>query len=130
MLVIPTMTYSEKVPVMVGSTIIDQVMGMMTKEELERATVTWRKAHFGAVMSGLLQLPCTTSKEDVKVGKEVIPSPDSDPAASRRFCLDDVQGPVHTTQKVTIPPFGSVSIQGHTAVWGCCMQLYMLAKPA
>ena len=58
------MTYSEKVMVMVGSKIIDQAMGMMTKGELVRASVTWRQAHFGAVMSGLLQLPHTTSKGD------------------------------------------------------------------
>ena len=31
LLVIPTMTYSEKVPVMVGSKIIDQAMGVITK---------------------------------------------------------------------------------------------------
>ena len=57
LLVIPTMTYSEKVPVMVGSKIIDRVMRMITKGELVRATVTWKQAHFGVVMSGLLQLP-------------------------------------------------------------------------
>ena len=51
LLVIPTMTYSEKVPVMAGSEIIDWVMGMMTKGELTRETVTWKQAHFGAVMS-------------------------------------------------------------------------------
>ena len=33
LLVIPTMTYSEKVQVVVGSKIIDQVMGMMTKAD-------------------------------------------------------------------------------------------------
>ena len=53
LLVILTKTYSEKVPVMVGSKIIDRAMGMITKGELARATVTWRQAHFGAFMSGL-----------------------------------------------------------------------------
>ena len=94
LLAMPTTTYSEKVPVMVGSKIIDWVMGMMTNGELVRATVTWRQAHFGAVMSGSLQLAHTTSKEDGEVGKEVTPSPSSDPAASRKFCLDDIQEPV------------------------------------
>ena len=129
-LVIPTMTYSEKVVVVVGSKIIDQTMGMMTKGELVRATATWRQAHFGAVMSGSLQLPYTTSKEDREVGKEFTPSPSSDPAASRGFCLDDVQGPVQTTHKITIPPFWTVSIHSHTGVWGHCTQVHMLAKPA
>ena len=130
LLVIPTTTYSEKVPVMVGSKIIDQEMGMMTKGELVRVTTTLRQAHFGAVMSGSLQLPSTTWKEDREVGKEVTPSPSSDPAASRRFCLDDVWGLVHTTQKVTITPFGTVSIHSHTGVQGHCMWVHMLAKPA
>ena len=62
LLVILTTTYSEKVPVVVRSKIIDWVMGMMTKGELARATVTWKQAYFGAVMSGLLQLPCTDLK--------------------------------------------------------------------
>ena len=33
----------EKVPIVVGSKIIDRVMGMMTKGELVRATVTWKQ---------------------------------------------------------------------------------------
>ena len=37
---IPTKTYSEKVLVMVESKIIDRAMGMITKGELVRATVT------------------------------------------------------------------------------------------
>ena len=123
------MTYSEKVPVMVGSKIIDQVMGMMTKWELVRATMTWRQTNFGAVTSGSLQLPCTNSKED-RSGVEVTPSPSSDPAASRGFCLDGVRGPVCTTQKITIPQFGTVSIHGHTGVWGHCMRVNVLAEPA
>ena len=69
LLVIPTMTYSEKVPVMVGSKIIDWAMGMKTKGELMRTTETSKQAHFGAIMSGLLHLPCADSKEDRGVGK-------------------------------------------------------------
>ena len=82
MLVIQTMAYSEKVPFVVGSKIIDWAMGMMTKGELMRATATWKQAHFGAVTSGSLQLPCTDSKED-RSGEGVTPSQFSDPTASR-----------------------------------------------
>ena len=56
LLAIPTMTYSERVPVVVGSKIIDKTLSCMTVGELAKATATWRQAHFGAVMSGLLQL--------------------------------------------------------------------------
>ena len=55
LLVILTMTYAEKVPVMVGFKIIDREMGMITRGELAKATVTWRQAHSGVVMSGSLQ---------------------------------------------------------------------------
>ena len=75
---------------------------------------------------------CTAQlqKEDREEGKEVTPFPVSNPVASRGFCLDDVWGPVHTTQKLTIPLFGTVSLHGHTGVWGHCMQVHMLAEPA
>ena len=103
---------------MVRSKIIDWAMGVMTEGELVRATVTWKQAHFSAVMSGPCQLPCTDLKEEREVGKGDTPSPSSEPTVSRGFCLDDVWGPVHTTQKVTIPPFGTISIHGNTSVWG------------
>ena len=64
LLVILTMTYSEKVLVMVGSKIIDRVMGMITNGELVRANVTWKQTHSGAIMSGSLQLPCKGTKGD------------------------------------------------------------------
>ena len=51
LLIILTMTYAKKVPVMVGSN-IDRAMGIITKGELVKATVTWRQAHFSVVMSG------------------------------------------------------------------------------
>ena len=70
LLFIPTMTYSETIPIMVGSKIIDRAMSLMTKGELMKVTMMYRKAHFGAVMSGSLQLPCTSSNE-TRVEKEV-----------------------------------------------------------
>ena len=123
------MTYSEKVLIVIWSKIIDWVLGVMIKRELARATATWKQAHFGSVMSELLQLPCTDSKGDGEVGKDITPSPSSDPTESRRFCLDEVLGPVHTSWKVTIPPFGTVHIHGNTGVSGQCMQVCMLAEP-
>ena len=73
LLVILTMTYSKKVPVMVGFKIMDQPIRMVTKEELVRATSTWKQTHFSVVMSGSLWLPHATSKEGGGVGKEVTP---------------------------------------------------------
>ena len=56
LLVIPTTTYSKTVPVMMGSKIIDKALSLMTTGELAKATMTWRQVHFGAVLSGSLQL--------------------------------------------------------------------------
>ena len=41
LLAIPTMTYSERVPVVVGSKIIDKTLSCMTAGELAKATATW-----------------------------------------------------------------------------------------
>ena len=54
LLVIPTMTYSKMVPVMIGSKIIDRALSLIMKGELEKVTMMWRQAHFGTVMSGSL----------------------------------------------------------------------------
>ena len=64
----------------------------------------WRQAHFGAVMSGLLQLS-RTNVSTTGVEEEV-----SDPVEVWKFHLDDIKGPVHTTQKVTLLPFSIASV--------------------
>ena len=63
LLLIPTMTYSKTVPVVVGTKIINKALSLMTAGELAKATMTWRQAHFGAVMLGLLQLSCSSSDQ-------------------------------------------------------------------
>ena len=90
LLVISMMTYSEMVPVVVGSNIINRAMSLMIKGELTKVTTMWRQAHFGAVMSGLLQLPYTSSNKTA-VEKEVShSSPRDDPMEVGKFCLNDV----------------------------------------
>ena len=97
LLVIPTMTYSEMVLVVVGSKIIDKVLSLMTKEGLAKVTMKWRQAHFGVVMSGLLQLTHTSS-DKTKGGEGVgYFSQSGDPMEVRKFCFNDIRGPVHTT---------------------------------
>ena len=100
LLAIPTTAYAEGVPVMVGSKIIDRALSYMTVGELTHATAAWQQAHFGAVMSGSLQLSCSSS-EKRKVENS---SRENDPVEVRKYQLDGVKGAVDTTQKVTIPP--------------------------
>ena len=108
LLAITTMAYAERVLVMVGSKIIDRALSCMTVGELACATMTWQQAHFGAVMSGLLQLSHSSS-EKLKMEN---PSGESDPVEVRKYQLDGVKGAVHTTQKVTIPTFSNYDRKG------------------
>ena len=103
-------------------------MSIITKGELTKVTMTWRQAHFGAVMSWLLQLPHASSNA-TGVEKEVIHSSTrGDPVEVSEFCLDDVRGPVCTTQKVTIPLFSTISVHTNPSVKGHCMWVHMLTK--
>ena len=63
LLVIPTMTYSQMVPVMAGSKIIGKALAVITMGELEKVTTMWRQVHFGAVMFGSLHLSHTNSSK-------------------------------------------------------------------
>ena len=118
LLVMPTMTYSEKILVTVGSNIIDQAMKEITKGELAKVTMTWKQAHFGAVMSGSLQLPHTGSNR-TGAEKEVIHSPKG------QHCGGEGILPGQCLR----PPFGTVSVNGNTSVRGHCMHVHMLAEP-
>ena len=126
LLAIPTMAYSERVPVVVGSKIINKALGCMTLGELAKATATWQQAHFGAVMSGLLQLSRSSSE---KLAKQNLPG-ESDPVEVQKHQLDGVKGAVHTTQKGTIPPFQTMTLKGNAGVKGHCMKVHVLTEPA
>ena len=85
LLVILTTTYSEMVPVVVGSKIIDRALSLMTKGELAKGTTTWRQAHFGDVMPGSLQLTCIGSRKtrmEEEVGHS---SPKGDPCGGEEI---------------------------------------------
>ena len=43
--------------------------------------------------------------------------------------LDGIKGAVHTTQKVTIPPFHMVNIKANAHVKGHCMKVHVLMEP-
>ena len=85
LLVIPTMSYSEMVPVVVGSKIIEKALSLMTMEELAKATMTWRHAHFGAVMLGSLQLSCGSSDKNKIGDRAKCASQRSDPVEVQKF---------------------------------------------
>ena len=129
LLEIPTTTYSEKVLIVVSSKIIDKALTLMTTGELAKVTTTWQQAHFGAVMSGLLQLSHASSDKNRVEEEAKCSSQEGDHMEVCRFCLNDVWGLVHTTQKVTILPFSTISVHGNSGVKGHCMWVHVLTEP-
>ena len=130
LLVIPTMTYSKTVLVMVGTKIIDKALSLMTVGGLAKATTTWRQAHFGEDMLGSLQLSHSNSDKSKVTKGATSFSQKSDPVVVQKFQLNDVTGPVHTTQKVTILPFGTINVWANTTVRGHCMWVNVLTELA
>ena len=56
-------------------------------------------------------------------------SPGGDPVEVWKFSLYDTRDSVCITQKVTIPPFGTVSVCANTSVKGHCMWVHVLMEP-
>ena len=69
-------------------------------------------------MSGLLQLSHSSSE---KLAKQNLPG-ESDPVEVWKYQLDGVKGAVCTTQKVTIPPFQTMTLKGNAGVKGHCIR--------
>ena len=86
---------------------------------------TWQQAHFGAVMSGSLQLSHSSS-EKLKIENF---SRENDPVEVQKYQLDGVKGAVHTTQKVMIPPFQTINIKENAGGKGHCMKVHVLTEP-
>ena len=77
-------------------------------------------------MSGSLQLSHGSSE---KLAKQNL-SGESDPVEVQKYQLDGVKGAVCTTQKVTIPPFQTLTLKGNAGIKGHCMKVHVLTEPA
>ena len=80
-------------------------------------------------MLGSLQLSHVSLDKDRMAEGAKCFSQEGDPVEVWKFSLDDVKGPVHTTQKVTILQFGTVNVHTSTSVRGHCMWVHVLMKP-
>ena len=128
LLVIPSTTYSKYVSVMVGSKIIDRVMGMIMKGELARVTATWKQAHFSVVMSRSLQMPYKGTRGMGMLQRGLLPlSPPTLPHLRKSLWM--VSKGMSIPHRVTISLFGTVNIHGNTDIWEHCMCVHMLAEP-
>ena len=95
MLVSHTTThYHRRVPIQVGSHVIDQVTNCITEEELQSLTQSWKLAYVSTIISKSSQV------------------------GDQEFDLDQVKGKVVTTKKVKISHFSnSDSKRAHKSHW-------------
>ena len=87
-----TTHYHRRVPIQVGSQIIDQVTDCITEEELQSLSQSWKLAYVGSIISKSPQ------------------------ASDQEFELDQVKGKVVITKKVIVPAFQTVIARGLTKV--------------
>ena len=90
-----TTHYHRRVPIQVGSWIIDQVTNCITEEELQSFSQSWKLAYMSIFISK------------------------SSEVSDQEFDLDEVKGKVVTTKKVIVPAFQTVIPRGLTKVTGC-----------
>ena len=89
-----TTHYHQRVPIQVGSHIIDQVTNCISEDELQSLFQSWKVAYVSMIISKS--------------------APISDP----EFDLDQVKGKVVTSDKVKIPTLQTAVVKGLTMVTG------------
>ena len=95
MLICPTTTkYHKRVPIQVGSHVIDQVTNCISEEELQSLSQSWKTAYVSTIISKAVSI--------------------SDPD----FNFDQVQGNVVTSEEVTILALQITVVKGLTTVTG------------
>ena len=99
----PTTTYSEMVPVMVGSKILDKALSCHDYGgNLQRQPWCGDRLTPEQLCQGCCSSPVAAWIKTRQRRGQNAPLKGSDPVEVQKFWLDDVKGPVHTTQKVTI----------------------------
>ena len=107
MLVSHTTThYHRRVPIQVGSQIIDQVTNCITEEELKSLSQFWKSACVSTVLSKSLQV------------------------SDQEFNIYQVKGKVVITKKVIVPAFQMVIPRGLTKVNGHHKCVHVLVEPS
>ena len=105
MLVSSTTTkYHKRVPIQVGSHVIDQVTNCISEEELQSLSQSWKTAYISTIISKAVSI--------------------SDPD----FNLDQVQGNVVTSEEVTIPASQITVVKGLATITGHHKHVHMLVE--
>ena len=97
---------SPKVPIQVGSCIIDQVTSCIYEDELQSLSQSWKLAYVSTIIS-----------------KSAL-------ANDLEFDLGQVKGKVVTSEKVKVPALQTVVVKGLTIVIGHQKCVHVLLKPS
>ena len=105
MLVSPTTTkYHQRVPIQIGSHVIDGVTSCISEEELQSLSQSWKTAYVSTIISKAASI--------------------SDPD----FNLDQVQGNVVISEEVTIPASQTTVVKGLTTIMGYHKCVHVLVE--
>ena len=101
-----TTHYHQRVPIQVGSHIINQVTNSISEDELQSLSQSWKLAYISTIVSK------STSVSDPE------------------FDLDQVKGKVVTCEEVKIPALQMVIVKGFTMVTGHQKHVHVLMEPS
>ena len=93
MLVIPESEYSQRVSITIGTIHIDEIIDLITDEELKSASHQWQ--------CGIISRKVVVKQMQLKENKDV---------------LAQVKGDVKLTRKVVIPPLETINVSGLTNI--------------
>ena len=106
MLVIPESEYSRGVPITIGTIHIDEIIDLITDEELKAANRQWQR--------GIISRKVVVKQLQVKENKNV---------------LDQVKGDVKLTRKIVIPPLETISVSGMTNINKHSKRVNIITEP-
>ena len=106
MLVIPESEYSKSVPVTIGTIHIDEIINLITDEELKLANRKWQR--------GIISRKVAVKSLQLKENKDI---------------LDKVTGDVKLTRNVQIPPMDTITASGITTVSSHTKRVNVITEP-
>ena len=106
MLVIPESEYSKSVPVTIGTIHIDEIINLITDDELRLANKKWQR--------GIISRKVAIKSLQLKENKDV---------------LDKVTGDVKLTRNVQIPPMETITVSGITTVNSHTKRVNVITEP-
>ena len=106
MLVIPESEYSRRVPVTIGTIHIDEIIDLITDEELKTANRQWQR--------GIISRKVVVKQLHLKENKDI---------------LDKIKGDVKLTRKITIPPFETINVSGMTNINKHTKRVNIITEP-